>query len=382
MDTASTMDFSGKTLIEILGLLVWLCISQPIKSKNLLFGVVFFSQEVLSEIITAASLIFAPGLLEVLQAATPPTIDFFKRLPAKTKRHWGVYAVVMEKNGARPRVYIGSGTNALNGVQHRWYQYNPDSTSFNPPTYVRQALLEGYKITHKGLLVWCPFPAAADVPESRLLFIAIEATLSLFFWAMHSKTKDYMMGACCHWSRESFTYDGLCGHNALIEGVLGEFDLTREQRETLAAAAKVGRQKRNRLNAAEQRKRNPEKRSAAVKVSQQKGLASMKHRCKLCNLNFPVAAKLVAHNRSERHKKKAARAAAGVVDRWRCKPCGMSWDNRQAAQMHKKHKVHLKTMAALAKAGKEVDDETDDEVGMETDDDEETPESSMSCDSA
>jgi len=38
--------------------------------------------------------------------------------------------------------------------------------------------------------------------------------------------------------RDSFSYRGLCSHNALPEGIAGNFDLTPEQVKALAALVK------------------------------------------------------------------------------------------------------------------------------------------------
>ncbi|KAK2788660.1 Alpha subunit of the F1 sector of mitochondrial F1F0 ATP synthase [Onygenales sp. PD_10] len=54
-------------------------------------------------------LTFAPNLFEILTASDPPTIDFFKTLPEldeiPNEKLWGVYALLMEKDGAPPKLY-------------------------------------------------------------------------------------------------------------------------------------------------------------------------------------------------------------------------------------------------------------------------------------
>ena len=82
----------------------------------------------------------------------------------------------------------------------------------------------------------------------RLLFVALEATFTFYFWALYSKDKDYKMGACTPWPRDSFTYHGLCNHSALNERVNGNFDLTADQLTSLAALVK----ERSRQRAREQ----------------------------------------------------------------------------------------------------------------------------------
>ena len=92
---------------------------------------------------------------------------------------------MLEKNGCRPRIYIGSGTSASRGITARLKQYDD---GFLISTWVQEALDNGFIIVHKGLLCWCPIPTAAFVPIYRLLFIAMEATFSYVLWAMRTFT--------------------------------------------------------------------------------------------------------------------------------------------------------------------------------------------------
>jgi hypothetical protein len=145
-------------------------------------------EDVLQELLSAASLCFAPGLLQVLQSATPPTVDYFKSLPTEhSEKQWAIYLLVLEKSGARPTVYIGSGTDAREGVRGRFRQYDSE---LNIGASVRKALQNGYTIVHRGLICWAPLPSAAQVPQLRTLFLAIEAAFTFVFWAVATK-KDW-----------------------------------------------------------------------------------------------------------------------------------------------------------------------------------------------
>lgn len=77
----------------------------------------------MEQLLSSTSLASAPGLFEVLQASTPPTVSYFKSLPTDCKKLWAVYLLVLEKLSCRPKIYIGSGTDAKSGilqvVQHR-----------------------------------------------------------------------------------------------------------------------------------------------------------------------------------------------------------------------------------------------------------------------
>jgi hypothetical protein len=55
----------------------------PAKRRHPIFAKALLDEDVLQELLSAASLCFAPGLLQVLQSATPPTVDYFKSLPTE-----------------------------------------------------------------------------------------------------------------------------------------------------------------------------------------------------------------------------------------------------------------------------------------------------------
>lgn len=73
---------------------------------------------------TEANLIFCHGLLDVLQSAMPPDIDFFQRLPKSTKGIdqkgiWAVYVLTLVKPNHKDLVYTGTGTQAFMGLVNR-----------------------------------------------------------------------------------------------------------------------------------------------------------------------------------------------------------------------------------------------------------------------
>ena len=68
---------------DVLSLVVaatWLCLCQPV-TQNGIFKQIFLSKDVLSQMFSAGNLSFAPGLLDAMQALTPPSISFFENLP-------------------------------------------------------------------------------------------------------------------------------------------------------------------------------------------------------------------------------------------------------------------------------------------------------------
>lgn len=168
---------SGHVLAYIFWL-AWMCLSlAPTALKNPVFDLVFPNEQTLTQILKEASLSFAPGLLDVLQSSTPPTIAFFKSLPIAMKGIWAVYLILLLKAGCIPKIYIGSGTDKLNGAKARMRSYHSEDSTL--PKYVKEALSDGYKIAHKGLLCWMPIPPPAKQFSRRAAILVLETTLSL-----------------------------------------------------------------------------------------------------------------------------------------------------------------------------------------------------------
>jgi hypothetical protein len=144
------MAFEATTLLQVVLLITWKCLSDtPVNQKHS-YSVHFISSHaVLEEIAWTTSLVFATGLLDVLQAAAPPTIKYFKTLPTDTSKRWAVYLLVFEKPICRPKIYIGSGADGYRGIQDRFMHYRSGHAL---PARVEQALKEGYTIVHYGLL--------------------------------------------------------------------------------------------------------------------------------------------------------------------------------------------------------------------------------------
>jgi hypothetical protein len=184
-------------------------------------------QTVLETFFSSASVAFAPGLYEVLQSSTPLALSFFKSLPTECSdpRRWGVYVLVLEKQGSRPKIYIGSGTSARYGVRIRFQQYSRMS-SLVISDCLQTAVKNGYIVSHKGLLCWtASLPSAADVPTTRVFFVALDAAFCFLFWAIIGQTEwGYGMTSVCPWDHLSLEWDGLCTHNPLGETPMGDFD--------------------------------------------------------------------------------------------------------------------------------------------------------------
>ena len=281
--------FDEADILTLVLVMAWACLScTPANQKNALLAVLFASQSVFNEVASLVSIEFTPGLWEILQSGTPPTLRQFKTFrggPKRTDRLWAVYLRVLEKSLHRPKIYIGSGTEAKTGVHSRLKNYERHDNTVSE--LVDKALKEGYQITHIGLICWIPIPSVVLQPKIRMLFVILEAAFSYVFWAMRpgKKENDYGMGWMCPWDR-SLEYDGCCTHCSLYEMVSGDFQLSDEQLEAAAAQRRANTRLTNKNSEANIRK-------------------AKTYFCKLCKVSLVSQYRLGQHNETASHKRKA-----------------------------------------------------------------------------
>lgn len=359
---------SATTILQLVMLAVWTCLSDtPYYSKNTLFARFLTSLEVTTEIARESSIDFAPGLFDVLQSITAPSIQFFKGLPAPRLHEWGVYAVVLEKLGCRPKLYIGSGT-SHGGVKTRLGQYHYENQSM-VPNGVRDAMIDGYSITHQGLLcrVPMPMPTPSSVPLTRLLFIALEATFAYLFWAMKPHREHYGMAHICPWDR--LDYDGICSHCSLKEKVVGDFNLTAEELEAHAAERAQRRRELHSIGnsnwhyqqmidnydeyitnsserVARSRANNPGRDAVHQARRIEEALRDKTYHCERCNISFGTKQRLANHEKTPKHRRKLDQANSPFV----CIPCDIAISNQSNLTRHNKTERHRKAVAAFAAA--------------------------------
>lgn len=97
-----------------------------------------------------------------------------------------MYALKFVKDGvAFWCLYIGSATNFYAGASARIKQYE-DATVKKLPQYVQKALNYGFSLANIGALAWCPRPDFDKRLDVRAAFLALEATFSILFWALHN----------------------------------------------------------------------------------------------------------------------------------------------------------------------------------------------------
>lgn len=356
-----TSDSISTTIFGFLIALIWACLATPVY-PNPAFKHVFSTYAILSALAITAGLSFCPGLLDALQAAAPPSSDFFLTLPGPGLKVWGVYAIVFPKDGCIDLVYIGSGTEAKSGVRDRLANYD-NGTKL--PLLVQAALDDKYEIASKGLLVWCPIPAVANRPTLRVLFLVIEAALTFAFWAVHSTKTNHSMISCCRWPLSSFTYGGLCTHSPLTESVPTELlDLTAEQLEAIDAAQRENTRiyhkeyryrphiyahlrAQGRIIDRRFRKNNLERVKANSNRNDEIRRGKKNHYCSTCGVSCSKATELVKHNLSKRHLKKVADAKAGITNTmpFHCATCNISYPTKKQMVRHESTGRHLKWTA-------------------------------------
>ena len=357
MASSETLEYSVWLIWNLLSL-------TPVKIKNPNFDLVLPTEDAVKKLMSDSLVVLAPGLLDVVQAAIPPSITYFKRLPTDCKRRWGVYLLVLEKPGCRPKIYVGSGTNAYVGVTSWFGCYNTDT---NLPQLVKLALDDGFRIEHKGLLCWVQMPAAKDMFVVRVLFLAIEAAFSTVLWAMQSRTKDYGLPPLCPWFLDGVEYDGCCSHSALTEGISGEEDgLTVEQiavkhvemvaRRAAANSARYYDRKANdpethhALQLHYAKNRTNEQNAESLRNSRKKAKLEKRFACDVCHEAFSNSYELNRHYDSKRHKDMVSGNARTSHF---CKLCNHGFRDSTKLNQHRKSQKHKDNVArvALSKSG-------------------------------
>jgi hypothetical protein len=234
----------------------WKCVDTS--SINPRFRVVASTKHDLASLFQSMGLRYCSGLSDIVQATSPPPITWFKTLPNNISRgYWGVYVLVLQKDGHRPCLYIGSGTDTGRGVACRVKSYYYASGN-TVPYYVRKYQQNGYSIVHHCLLVWCPIPSPGQVPRFRTAVIILEATFTSIFWTLRRPEKSYGLTSTSAWPCDSLEWDGLGTHSPLLEGIRSNepgLGLSSEELEKIAVMTRVRTSRRSRAFYRENRDR-------------------------------------------------------------------------------------------------------------------------------
>jgi transposase-like protein len=220
------------------------------------------------------------------------------------------------------------------------------------------------------------------------LFVSLEATFTYIFWAFKNKSKEYGASfSLCPWQPNDLEYDGLCSHNALGEGIVGDYDATEEEPEAQAVLRKAQLAEKKSLdykvikakdpeqfnarcavNAKSWRENNPGKTVAAVARHQQKTLAKSTFHCTACNKSFPTKTKYRRHMNAK--KLKAVHASILTPEMaaldpiaaktYHCKGCDKSFPDQSKLTRHMNAPKFKAIHDAMSEAN---DDDIDDDAG-------------------
>jgi hypothetical protein len=277
-----------------------------------------------------------------MSSETPPSINFFKTLPkpSATRKQWGVYAATFEhkqNRKAEPRVYTGSGTDKLGGVQYRVRDYENGTASL--ALLDRKAQEPGYILKYIGLLCWVDKPTLELVPRLRARMLVLEALLMILFCTCVKTIMDTIyIPDFFLWDRDDIVWGPLCNHLSLNERVRADLKLTAEElkvaeeaRRKRALQSQLACQQRakardlpaflargrasyhrrqKRKNALKPPKRKPKPVSAekrqAQKKSVDKAIAERRHHCISCDYVASAKSKLLVHKTTKKCQRQTA----------------------------------------------------------------------------
>lgn len=109
MPNPTPEDNAGEYMLDI----SWRCLTAPSASVLPRFTIVAPTRSDLSSLFRFLRLTFCRGLLDVVKASEPPPVEWFETLPncllldQIPNRSWGVYVIILKKDGQRPRLYNG-----------------------------------------------------------------------------------------------------------------------------------------------------------------------------------------------------------------------------------------------------------------------------------
>jgi hypothetical protein len=261
---------------------------------------------------------FAPGLLEVLEADAPPPPEYFMSTPVANQdsKDWGVYAVLLTKDGCEPALCIGSGTESKEGVKRRVTVYQ-DKKHGLLPFLVRKYFDMGYDLAHVGLLCWSDQPEVTIQPRIRQRFLALEGTFTNLFYSAIPSPKDVLWEDSMPFQRNDIAWLPLNTHSPFNESA---------ENLHLTPAELLQAKEQRRLMQQEAHKR-----------TRTRALASKRYFCDTCNTPFANSSGLKKHNESASHER-AVGIANGTV-----KPPKLVSANTLAARISAQKVMDAKT---------------------------------------
>jgi hypothetical protein len=157
----------------------------------------------------------------------------------------------------------------------------------------------------------------------------------MFLFAAYSNKADPIWTGLVPWSRDTVQWQPLCSHFSLCERSPGDFGLSPELLERLAAERKARVHARRLESKRRSIARNKEATAEQHKRTIAKARASGKYRCEICDYSFGKPWLLTKHLAGQRHKDKEAKVAAGELE-----PTGNALRSRKCVAKAKEEKRH------------------------------------------
>lgn len=168
-----------------------------------------------------------------------------------------IYILIAEKDGEPPMAAVGSAANKTKGSTGRVKDYT-DGRVYMFPLRLREALENGYEITHIGVLVMLKVPKEARLPIVRCFVLYLETSFTYVLWTLYQgrsknaiAVDEKLMTNMCPWDIESLEWDGLNTHSPLQEGI-HNLELSQDEIVRIAEEAK----RKRRQNETKWRNRN------------------------------------------------------------------------------------------------------------------------------
>jgi len=347
--------------------------------RNPDFQVLFKDRPTYDAVAELAPVTLAPGLDELLFSKSAPSIDFFHTLPwpDSVQKLWGVYAFPMSNAQQQWKLYIGSGTDAENGVLKRCNDY---VKGIHLPRHVELALRDGFTIQHIGLLCSTPLPSAGLVPKVRGRVLALEAAFAFIFHACFANSSYSIIQHLQLWPREAVEWAPLCSRLPLQEAIRGGLELSQEDLELANMLRHANRNAKSQRHRAKKRaedetlykqtvtrrklewsKKNSDRVLKTAERVRNKAKELHRFRCEDCDISLATASGLESHKMSQSHKDclagidKAepnkyviARKAKSTLSResgeFHCSACKKSFGKQWDLDRHLATKLHRKRL--------------------------------------
>lgn len=107
------MFLEAEDILTLLIFLTWEVVRTPWDFANPLFREFFTSAETIAAIAGLSTFEFQHDLFDVLNAGSPPSLEWFKTIPdippTAGTPICGIYFLILEKDGETPLLYVGSG---------------------------------------------------------------------------------------------------------------------------------------------------------------------------------------------------------------------------------------------------------------------------------